>query len=142
MERTSKQIVLAEDNAADVLLVREALRSHQIECDLQVIADGEEVFAFIDRLDADGKIPCPDLLLLDLNLPRRDGAEILTRLRASERCGRTPVIVLTGSDSPQDRARAQKCAVADYFKKPADLEQFLMLGARVKQVVFQQEPLH
>lgn len=138
MEITSKQIVLAEDNAADVVLVRQALHSHQIECDLRVIGDGEEAFAFIDRLDADGKIPCPDLLLLDLHLPRRNGDEILKRLRASERCAQTPVIVLTGSDSPQDHARAQKNAVVEYFRKPADLEQFMTLGARVKEIVFQE----
>ena len=83
------QIVLAEDNPADVRLVRQALRDHAVHCDLRVIPDGEAVVTFIDGLDLDGKLPCPDLLLLDMHLPKRDGNEILRHLRASERCGHT-----------------------------------------------------
>jgi CheY-like chemotaxis protein len=98
---SSCQIVLAEDNPADVGLVRAALREHGVDCELHVIGDGEEALPFIDSLDLDSKIPCPDLLLLDLYLPKRDGNEILKYLRASERCARTPV-VLTSSDAPSD----------------------------------------
>jgi two-component system response regulator len=75
------QILLAEDNPADVGLVRHALREHQVDCELQVIGDGEEVLSFIDRLDLDSTIPCPHLVLLDMDLPKRDGKEILWHLR-------------------------------------------------------------
>lgn len=129
------QIILAEDNPADVGLVREALREHKVDCDLYVIGDGEQVLSFIDRLDFDSKLPCPDLLLLDLYLPRRDGNEILKHLRASERCAHTPVVVLTSSDSPQDYENAERNAAIHYFRKPSSLAQFLELGTIVKEVI-------
>jgi CheY-like chemotaxis protein len=130
------QIILAEDNAADVLLVQEALAEHAVSCDLRVLGDGEQAMRFIDQLDLDSKLPCPDLLLLDLHLPKRDGAEILSYLRASERCAQTPVVVLTSSDSPGDHARAEKNAALHYFRKPATLRQFMTLGAVVRELIY------
>jgi len=129
------QIVLAEDNPADVGLVRYALREHAIDCELRVISDGEEVVSFIDRLDVDSKIPCPDLLLLDLHLPKRDGNEILKHLRSSERCGRTPVVVFTYSHESWDLQNAERDAALHFFKKPASLDQFMRLGNIIKEVI-------
>lgn len=128
-------ILLAEDNPGDVGLVREALREHKIHCDLRVICDGEQVLSFIDRLDCESDLPCPDLLLLDLHLPKRDGNEVLRHLRASERCARTPVVVFTSSDSPRDYESADRHAVIHYFRKPSSLVQFLQLGTIVKEVI-------
>ena len=133
--RSPSQIVLAEDNPADVGLVREALREHNICHELRVISDGEEALAFIDRLNLDSKIPCPDVLLLDLHLPKHDGGEILRYLRASERCGQTPVVVLTSSDSPWDHQTADHNAAIHYFRKPLTLGQFMQLGRIVKEVI-------
>jgi len=116
-------------------LVREALREHKVHCDLHVISDGEQVVSFIDRLDFDSRLPCPDLLLLDLYLPRRDGNEVLKHLRASERCAKTPVVVLTSSDSPRDYETAEKNAALHYFRKPSSLAQFLELGTIIKDVI-------
>jgi CheY-like chemotaxis protein len=135
------QIVLAEDNPADVLLVQEALTEHAISCDLRILGDGEQAIKFIHQLDVDSKLPCPDLLLLDLHLPKSDGAEILRCLRASDRCARTPVVVLTSSDSPNDHARAEKNAVLHYFRKPATLRQFMTLGAVVRQLIYGASPI-
>lgn len=129
------RIVLAEDNPGDVKLVREALARHEISCDLQVIADGEEAMKFFDRLDADRKAPCPDLLLLDLHLPKRDGEEILKHVRSSERCGQTPVVVLTSSESAHDKQYAEKNAVVHYFRKPPTLSQYMQLGTIVKELI-------
>ena len=129
------QIILAEDNPADVGLVREALREHKVHCDLYVIGDGEQVLSFIDRLDLDSELPCPDLLLLDLYLPRRDGNEVLKHLRASERCAKTPVVILTSSDSPRDYENAERNAAIHYFRKPSSLVQFLQLGTIVKEAI-------
>ena len=129
------QIVLAEDNPADVGLVRYALREHAIDCELRVISDGEEVVSFIDHLDVDSKIPCPDLLLLDLHLPKRDGNEILKHLRSSERCGRTPVVVFTSSHESWDLQNAERDAALHFFKKPASLDQFMRLGNIIKEVI-------
>jgi CheY-like chemotaxis protein len=129
------QIVLAEDNPADVLLVREVLEEHAIACNLHVIGDGEKVLRFIDGLDLDSKAPCPDLLLLDMHLPKHDGEEILRRLRASERCGQIPVVALTSSESPHDQEQAEKNAVVHYFRKTSSLSQFMQLGVIVKEVI-------
>jgi CheY-like chemotaxis protein len=129
------QIVLAEDNPADVRLVREALDEHSVNCNLFVIEDGEEALRYIQGLDADAKSNCPDLLLLDLHLPKRNGEEILRHLRASERCGQTPVVILTSSGSHMDRQQAEKNAVLHYFRKPSTLSQFMELGTIVKAVI-------
>ena len=129
------QIVLAEDNATDVLMVREVLNRHNIHCDLKVLEDGDEALAFIDKLDLDSESPCPDLLLLDLHLPKRDGEEVLRYLRGSERCAQTPVVVLTSSDSPHDRESAEKNAALHYFRKPITVNQFMALGLIVKEVI-------
>jgi CheY-like chemotaxis protein len=136
------EIVLAEDNPEDVRFVREALREHGVRCKLRILSDGDEVVSFIDRLDEDSKRPCPDLMLLDFNLPKRDGREVLKYLRASERCGRTPVVVLTSSDSPADRETAERNAAIHYFTKSTSLDQFMLLGTIIKGLVntTQREP--
>lgn len=128
-------ILLAEDNPADVGLVREVLREHKVHCDLRVICDGEQMLSFIDRLDRESDLPCPDLLLLDLHLPKRDGNDVLRYLRASERCARTPVVVFTSSDSPSDHESAERHAVIHYFRKPSSLVQFLQLGTIIIDVI-------
>jgi CheY-like chemotaxis protein len=128
-------VILAEDNAGDVRLVREALREYGVNCELRVLSDGEEVLNFFDGLDADKDIPCPDLLLLDLSLPKYDGRQILEYLRSTERCAQTPVIVMTSSDWSGDRAIAEKNAALHYFSKPSSLDQFLHLGALVRSVI-------
>jgi two-component system, chemotaxis family, response regulator Rcp1 len=135
MTVSARYILLAEDNPADVWLVREALEDRAVNCDLHVISDGEQVVQFIEQIDADRALHCPHLLLLDLHLPKRDGGEILKSLRASERCGQTPVVILTSSESPRDEVNATRYAALHYFRKPASLEQFLQLGDVVKQII-------
>jgi CheY-like chemotaxis protein len=132
---TPSQILLVEDNPADVALVREALREHNLHCELQVLSDGHALIDLINSLDADYKISCPDLLLLDLSLPRYDGRAILKYLRTSERCGRTPVVIVTSSDWLEDRETAEKHAALHYFQKPASHDQFMQLGEIVKAVI-------
>ena len=131
----SRYILLAEDNPADVLLVREALEDRAVNCDLNVIADGERVLQFIKQIDSDRALHCPHLVLLDLHLPKRDGGEILKSLRASERCGQTPVVILTASQSPRDEVNAIRHAALHYFRKPASLEHFLQLGDVVNNII-------
>lgn len=129
------RIVIAEDNPADVGLVREALREHNIPCDLRVISDGREMLEFIERLDSDATLPCPDLFMLDLSLPKHGGLEILSRVRASGRCASTPVIVLSSSDWVEDRQIAENSRATHYFRKPSSLREFLQLGGVVKDVI-------
>jgi len=133
--RSSNYILLAEDNPADVQLVREALEDRAVACDLHVVPDGEQAVQFIERIDRDPSLNCPELLIVDLYLPKRDGEEILRCLRASERCGKTAVVVMTSSYAPSDMERAQRHAALHYFRKPTSLDQFLTLGDVVKEIV-------
>lgn len=129
------EILLAEDNPADVYLIREALREHAVECNVRVASDGKEVLRII-LADAENlAVEPPTLIILDLNLPRHDGIEILQRLRESAHLSHIPVVVLTSSDSPQDRAAAIQFGAARYLRKPSSLEQFLSLGAVFKELL-------
>ena len=131
----SNYILFAEDNPADVELVREALKERSVTCNLHVVADGEQAISFIEQIDRNSALACPKLLLLGLKLPKRDGEQILRHLRASERCGQTAVVILTSSDSPRDIENATRHAALHYFRKPADLEQFMAPGDVVRGVI-------
>ncbi len=124
-------IVLIEDNAADARLVREALEEHAVRCELDVIRDGEEAIAFFDRVDESGAA-CPQLVILDLNLPRRSGAEVLRHLRMSTGCSRIPVLILSSSDNQKDRESAAAVGISRYMRKPSQLEEFMKLGELFK----------
>jgi CheY-like chemotaxis protein len=128
-------ILLAEDNPADVLLVREALEEHHIPHRLHVVQDGEQAIHFVERMGQPDGTPCPDLLLLDLNLPKADGPQVLREFRRHPECAHTPVVVVSSSDAPQDRARVSPLGISRYFRKPPDLDAFLHLGAVVREVV-------
>jgi chemotaxis family two-component system response regulator Rcp1 len=136
-ERGSRpyQILLAEDSAADIGIVRIALRDQNLDHVLQVARDGEEAIALIERADNDSRIAGPDLLLLDMHLPKYDGEAILTRLRSTERYAQIPVIVMTSSDAPQDHDRAQRHAAMFYFRKPSCLKEFIQLGTIVSDIL-------
>ena len=126
-------ILLAEDNRGDVFLVHEALRAHGLEYEMHVASDGSEVERYLDLLSPDA--PYPDVFLLDLNLPESDGYDILARFRLYPECANIPVIIISSSDSPKDRQRADLLAATTYFRKPSDLRAFILLGELVKSVV-------
>ena len=132
------RIWIAEDNPADVYLIEEALRRHEFTYRLTTADNGEDMLNMIARLDRDPSESCPDLFLIDLNLPRRSGDEILARLRKSGRCAQVPAIVITSSDSPQDRARVRELGASFYFRKPADLERFMAIGEIVRKFLEKQ----
>jgi CheY-like chemotaxis protein len=133
-----REILLAEDNPADVYLIREALREHGVECALRVATDGAEVLTMISSeqslAEAEQHV---GLIILDLNLPRHDGTEILQRLRETAALTHVPVVVLTSSDSPRDRLVASQYGAACYLRKPSSLEQFLSMGAVFKDLLEQ-----
>lgn len=128
------QIVLIEDSPADVMLVDMALREAGLDASVQVIQDGEMAVTFVGGLNEDPTAQPVDLFLLDLNLPKCNGEDILKRLRASERHAQTPVIVMTSSDAPKDREKARKHA-ALHFRKPSDLSQYMQLGSIVRDLL-------
>jgi CheY-like chemotaxis protein len=133
-------ILLAEDNRADVLLIREALAAHKIPYRLYLATDGAEALEFLVRMGR-GETPCPDLILLDMNLPKTDGADVLQEFRSHPRCLTTPVIVVSSSDTQRDRQRVETLGVTRYFRKPTDFEAFMRLGAVVKEVICDLKPI-
>lgn len=133
------EILLAEDNPADVYLIREALREHSVNCTMRVVADGKEVLGIISREQLHREARHLSLIILDLNLPRHDGIEILQRLRETAELAHIPVVVLTSSDSPKDRQAANQLGAACYFRKPSSLTQFLGLGAVLKDLLGQKK---
>jgi two-component system, chemotaxis family, response regulator Rcp1 len=129
------RILLAEDNRADVVMVREALQAHKIAHELHVAANGEEALAFIARMGKPDEPSCPDILLLDLNLPRADGLDVLREFRRHRACGTTPVIVMSSSNTSRDREGAGAFGVTRYFAKPMTFEAFIQLGQVIKEAL-------
>ncbi len=127
-------LLVAEDNLPDALIVREVVRAEGLPLDVHVVSDGSQAIAFIEQAERDPDAPCPHFILLDLNLPKVDGFDVLRRLRASERCKGVPVIVITSSDSPADRSQAASLG-AGYFRKPPSYEEYLKLGAVLRQLL-------
>lgn len=114
-----------------MFLVETALKLEKLEIDLTVAADGEKMMELMDAMEA-GETPCPDIVLLDLNLPRYSGADLLAKLRGSQECGETPVIIMTSSDAPCDRDVALRLHANGYFRKPSDYAEFMRLGPLVR----------
>jgi len=135
MNATRYQIVLVEDAEPDVLLVREALEQCGLEFDLQVFDDGEQGVEFVDTMDRESTSARPDLFLLDLNLPKKTGGQILERVRHSHTCGQVPVVILTSSDSHKDKAEATKLNATGYFRKPSRLDEYMKLGPYVRDLL-------
>jgi CheY-like chemotaxis protein len=125
---------VAEDNLPDAILVREAIREEKLPLDVYVASDGQQAIEFIARAEADANAPRPHILLLDLNLPKKDGFEVLERLRAGAKYKDIPVLVMTSSDSPADRNRASQLG-AGYFRKPGTYDSFLKIGAVLRQII-------
>jgi CheY-like chemotaxis protein len=135
------QILLAEDSAADVGIVRIALRDQSLDHVLHVARDGEEAISFIQKADKERETPGPDLLLLDMHLPKYNGEEILKCLRSTERYGQIPVVVMTSYDAPADHDRAQKHAAMFSFRKPSHLNECIQLGMIIRDILTGKKPL-
>ena len=133
------EVLLAEDNPSDVYLIREALREHGVDCRVRVVADGKDALGIISGEAPDAAAGCIKLIILDLNLPRHDGIEILQKLRESARFEAVPVVVLTSSGSPSDRQKATTLGATRYLRKPSSLDEFLGLGAIFKELLGQNE---
>ena len=120
-------ILLVEDNAGDVRLTREALREGGIDVELAAVPDGEQALAYLRREGEHADAPRPDLVLLDLNLPKKNGLEVLEEIRADEDLRRLPVVMLTTSASARDVAACYDRGVNCYVVKPLDLDEFTRL---------------
>lgn len=119
------EILLVEDNPGDVRLTREALRSARRLVNLSVVGDGVEALDFLHRRNRHERAPRPDLVLLDLNLPRKTGAEVLHEIKTDEQLKRIPVVILTTSRTTKDIVQSYDLHANCYIAKPVDLDQFV-----------------
>jgi CheY-like chemotaxis protein len=119
------EILLVEDNPGDVRLTMEAFREAKVRSRINTVPDGVEAMAFLHRDGTYFNAPCPDLILLDLNLPKKDGREVLAAIKADENIKHIPVVVLTTSTAEQDIIKSYELQANCYVTKPVGLDQFL-----------------
>ena len=119
------EILLIEDNPGDVRLTVEALKDSKVRNHLSVVRDGVEAMAFLRQQGPYAEAPCPDLILLDLNLPKKDGREVLAEIKQDARWRSIPVVILTTSDARPDIMRSYELHANCYITKPVDLDSFL-----------------
>lgn len=119
------EILLVEDNPGDIRLTQEALKENKILNELHIAKDGVEAMKFLRKHNGYGMAPRPDLILLDLNLPKKDGREVLAEIKADEKLRQIPVVVLTTSDAENDIAQAYDTHANCYIRKPIDLNRFI-----------------
>ena len=118
-------ILLVEDNPGDVRLIREAFREVQADAELRVVDNGVDALAFLRREGAYACAPRPDLMLLDLGLPRKDGRQVILEVKGDRSLRRTPVVVLTVSEAEEDILTAYDLQANCYVSKPLDLDRFI-----------------
>jgi chemotaxis family two-component system response regulator Rcp1 len=126
-------LLIAEDNPADLFLIREALAAHGVNCRIDVVETGDDFLAFAQATCELENLPKPDLILLDWSLPKGSGREMIRAIRETDRCANSVILVLTSSISPYDRAEAERAGADDFICKPSDLGEFLAIGERVAQ---------
>ena len=119
------EFLLVEDNPGDVRLTQEALKDSKVRNNLNVLGDGMSALAFLRREAPHEHAPRPDIILLDLNLPKMDGRELLSHIKADPKLKRIPVVVITSSEAEQDILRTYDLHVNCYVTKPVDLDQFI-----------------
>lgn len=134
-EKPRSVVLLVEDNRADVFLVERAIEYHHLPVQVVVAQDGEEAVQYIERAASEPDVVCPSAMLVDLNLPKRSGIEVLERVRQSESCHGVPVIIVTSSDSRNDRERTTELGATRYFRKPSSYQEFLQLGQVLREVL-------
>ncbi|WP_205697355.1 response regulator [Conexibacter sp. SYSU D00693] len=125
------EVLLVEDDAGDVLLVQEAFEDHKVRNRLHHVSDGEEALRFLRREGDFADAPRPDLVLLDLNLPRKDGREVLREVKGDDELRSIPVVVLTTSEAEEDVLRSYDLHANAYVTKPVDFERFIEIVRKV-----------
>jgi two-component system response regulator len=130
------EILLVEDNPGDILLTQEALRDDKLKVKLSVVTDGKEALDFLYRRGTYSDAPRPDLILLDLNLPRKDGREVLAEIKNDPSLKSLPVVILTTSQAEADIVKAYMLNANCYIQKPIDLEQFIKVVKSIESFWF------
>lgn len=119
------EILLVEDNPADVRLMKEGLRDAKMRNNLHVVEDGVDAMAYLRREGKYSNAVSPDIVLLDLNLPKKSGIEVLQEIKGDENLKKTPVVILTTSKSEEDIVKSYNLHANCYITKPVDLDQFM-----------------
>jgi CheY-like chemotaxis protein len=130
------EVLLVEDNPGDVRLTFEAMRESKVLVNLRVVPDGEEALAFLRKEGTYRGERRPDLVLLDLNLPKKDGREVLAEIKADDDLRRTPVVVLTTSRAEEDILRMYNLHANCFITKPVDLDQFITVVRSISEFWF------
>ncbi|MBF0479129.1 MAG: response regulator [Candidatus Omnitrophica bacterium] len=130
------EILLVEDNPADVRLTTEALKEEKIFNNLNVVTDGVEAVAYLKKEGRYAQAVRPDLILLDLNLPKKDGREVLKEIKNDEKLKAIPVVVLTVSKAEEDIIKTYNLHANCYITKPVDLEQFVKVAKTIQEFWF------
>lgn len=130
------EILLVEDNPGDVGLIREAFSEAKVHNILHVVPDGVEAMKFLRAEDNYPDAPCPDVILLDLNLPRKSGREVLEEIKADPKLKMIPVVILTSSKEDEDICRSYQLHANCYITKPVDFEQFMKVVQSIEDFWF------
>jgi CheY-like chemotaxis protein len=130
------EVLLVEDNPGDVQLTQIALEESKISVHLSVVEDGVEAMAFLRKQEKYAATPHPDIILLDLNLPKKDGREVLAEIKADNTLKRIPVVVLTTSHAEEDVLKAYNLSANCYITKPVDFDQFVKIVQSIENFWF------
>ena len=137
---TPLTIIVVEDNPVDVYLMNWVLRAHELSYELEVIDNGDRAMDYVNQLAHEERRRSPTIMLLDLNLPQRDGREILQRVKSIPQGSDVRVVVVTSSNNPTDRRETLAMGADAYFVKPYHLNEFMALGNLIKHLVFDNAP--
>lgn len=127
-----RRLLLIEDNPTDAFLLKRALKEHGVEHELVIMRDGGQAIEYLAHCHDDAK---PELIILDLNLPKEDGIEVLEKYRSSPVLVHSQIMILTSSDSPQERRRAELLGVSAYLRKPFELDAFIAIGGVIRKLL-------
>ncbi|MDR7279549.1 response regulator [Catenuloplanes atrovinosus] len=125
------EVLLVEDDPGDVLMTQEAFDEHKLRNRLTVVSDGAEALAYLRQEGKYENAVLPDLILLDLNLPRRDGREVLEEIKADDKLRRIPVVILTTSQADEDILRSYQLHANAYVTKPVDFDRFIAVVRQI-----------
>ncbi|MFB9317051.1 response regulator [Cryptosporangium minutisporangium] len=132
MSTSPIEVLVVDDDAGDVLMIEEALSAHEVPSRLHVVSDGVEALSFLRREDPHADAPRPQLILLDLNMPRMDGREVLAAVKSDEELRSIPVVVLTTSALDEDVLRSYELRANAFVTKPVDLDQFTTIVQQIE----------
>lgn len=138
MTATAPRVLLGEDNPQDVYLIQMAFTESGLAPNLTVLSDGAEMLEELESVSKSDRMP--DLIVLDLNLPRHDGLEILAFVRQRDNLSSIPLVILTSSDSPKDVTAASRLGFHNYIRKPSSLDEFLAIGGIFRKLI-EKQPL-